>query len=132
MKETRWKQRFQNFEKAFIQLQKGIDRFASLDDIGKEGIVQRFEYTLELAWKVLKDYLEAEEQIISKSPKSTIKNAFQTGIIENAELWINMLEDRNLMAHTYDENNFNIALNNIRDKYFSEITKLYSFLNNER
>ncbi len=130
-KSIRWKQRFKNFEKAFLQFEKAINSFENLDDLSKEGLIQRFEYTLELAWKTLKDYLEAEE-VIAKTPKSTIKNAFQIDIINNGELWINMLEDRNLMAHTYNEANFNIALNNIHNKYFFEIKELYAFLKNEQ
>ncbi len=123
-KSIRWKQRFKNFEKA-------INSFEDLDNLSKDGLIQRFEYTLELAWKTLKDYLEAEE-VIAKTPKSTIKHAFQIDIINNGELWINMLEDRNLMAHTYNETNFNIALNNIHNKYFFEIKELYTFLKNEQ
>lgn len=130
-KSIRWKQRFKNFEKAFLQFEKAINSFEDLDNLSKDGLIQRFEYTLELAWKTLKDYLEAEE-VIAKTPKSTIKNAFQIDIINNGELWINMLEDRNLMAHTYNETNFNIALNNIHNKYYFEIKELYTFLKNEQ
>ena len=131
-KEIRWKQRFQNFEKAFFQLKKGVNLFENLDELSKEGLIQRFEYTLELAWKTIKDYLESEEEIVAKSPKSAIKNAFQTDIIDDGELWINMLQDRNLMAHTYDEDNFKKALDNIINHYFAEIEKLYNFFKNEQ
>lgn len=131
-KEIRWKQRFQNFEKAFLQLKKGVKLFENLDELSKEGLIQRFEYTLELAWKTIKDYLESEDEIIAKSPKSAIKNAFQIDLIDNGELWINMLQDRNLMSHTYNEDNFNKALNNITNLYFAEIEKLYNFLKNEQ
>jgi nucleotidyltransferase substrate binding protein (TIGR01987 family) len=130
-KEIRWKQRFQNFEKAFEQLSKGVYIYEKLDEIGKEGLIQRFEYTLELAWKTLKDYIESEK-ILAKSPASTIKYAFQMEIIENGELWMKMLDDRNLMAHTYDEENFNYALINIKEKYYEEIKKLYEFFKNEQ
>ncbi len=130
-KEIRWKQRFQNFEKAFLQLEKGVNLFAKLDDIGKEGLIQRFEYTLELAWKTMKDYLEYNE-IIAKFPRDVIKHAFQADLIENGESWMNMLKERNLMAHTYDEDNFKTALSNIIDLYFAEIQKLYKYLKNEQ
>jgi nucleotidyltransferase substrate binding protein (TIGR01987 family) len=130
-KEIRWKQRFVNFEKAFFQLSKGVEKQSDLDDIGKEGLIQRFEYTLELAWKTLKDLLESE-RIIVKSPAETIKHAFRMGIIDNGELWIQMLDDRNLMAHTYDELNFNSALRNIKEKYFAEIKKLYEYFRSKK
>ena len=130
-KEIRWKQRFQNFEKAYLQFQKGIEAFDKLEDIGKEGLIQRFEYTLELAWKTLKDYLEANEVIV-KFPKDVIKHAFQNDLVDNGEIWLFMLKDRNLMAHTYDEDNFKKALKNITELYFNEVKKLYNFLKDEQ
>jgi nucleotidyltransferase substrate binding protein (TIGR01987 family) len=71
-KDIRWKQRFVNFEKAFLQLQDAIERFDQLDDLAKEGLIQRFEYTFELAWKTLKDYLESEG-IINQFPREVLK-----------------------------------------------------------
>jgi len=105
--------------------------FNKLDDIGKEGLIQRFEYTLELSWKTLKDYLESKEVIV-KFPKDVIKHAFQNDLIDNGEIWLFMLKDRNLMAHTYDEDNFNKALKNIRELYYKEIQKMYNFMKNEQ
>jgi len=128
--DMRWHQRFKNFEKAFNQLKSGLDRLDSLDDLAKEGVIQRFEYTLELAWKTLKDYLEAN-QVIANFPKEVIRQAYNTNIIENGELWMEMLQNRNLLAHTYDEEIFNTSINNISKSYFREIAALYSFLLNE-
>ncbi|MBN2894183.1 MAG: nucleotidyltransferase substrate binding protein [Bacteroidales bacterium] len=130
-KDIRWKQRFQNYEKAFFQLKKGVDSFDYLEDIGKEGLIQRFEYTLELAWKTLKDYL-ASKEVIAKFPKDVIKYAFQAELVDNGELWLQMLSDRNLMAHTYDESNFLNALDKIVSLYFFEMQKLYNVLKNEQ
>ena len=130
-KEIRWKQRFENFEKAFIQLEKGVRAFDKLDDIGKEGLIQRFEYSLELAWKTLKDYLESKGTI-AKFPRDVIKIAFQNDLINDGEIWMKMLKDRILMAHTYDENNFNTALVNIITLYFGEIKNAYNFLKSEQ
>ena len=126
LKETRRNQRFENFTKAFQNLKQAIDRINELDDLGKEGLIQRFEYTFELAWKLLKDHLESEGLSV-KSPRECLKTAFSSGIIDNGELWLEMLEDRNFMAHTYDETNFSIALDNILNKYFTEIENLYEF-----
>lgn len=127
-KDIRWKQRFINFEKAFIQLKDAVSRYESLDDLSKEGLIQRFEYTFELAWKTLKDYLESEG-VIAKFPREVIKNAFQTELINNGEAWLDMLEKRNLLAHTYDKRNFKEALNTIINLYYPEILNLYDFLN---
>ena len=126
-KEIRWKQRFVNFEKAFLQLENAMDRFESLDDLSKEGLVQRFEFSLELAWKTLKDYLEYQG-IIAKSPRETIKEGFKINILDDGEIWMNMLEDSHLMAHTYDEKIFKQVVADISDKYYERIKALYLYL----
>lgn len=130
-KEIRWDQRFTNFEKAFLQLKDAIDRYEQLDVLAKEGLVQRFEYTFELAWKTLKDYLESEG-VVTKFLRETLKYAFQTDLIEHGEVWLDMLEKRNLLAHTYDEKNFKLALKTILDLYFPQMQKLYHFFKNEQ
>ncbi len=98
-KDIRWKQRFQNFEKAFNQLETAVSQLEALSDLEKEGMIQRFEYTFELAWKTLKDYLD-QKNVEAKFPREVIKQAFKYEIIDNGSLWIEMLEQRNLMAHT--------------------------------
>lgn len=125
-KSIRWKQRFQNFEKAFLQLESATIKLQSLSDLEKEGLIQRFEYTFELAWKTLKDYLESQN-VEAKFPREVIKKGFQYEIIEDGEIWMDMLEKRNLMAHTYDEEIFNEAINQISTLYFSEIKKIFIF-----
>jgi nucleotidyltransferase substrate binding protein (TIGR01987 family) len=129
-KEIRWKQRFVNFEKAFKQLKNAIDRFEDLDDLAKEGLVQRFEYTFELAKNVIKHFIESKGEQ-EKYPRDIIKKAFQLQIIENGELWIEMLEKRNLMANTYNENTFIDVITIINNSYFLEIEKLYKFFKKE-
>lgn len=125
-KSIRWKQRFQNFEKAFLQLESATIKLQSLSDLEKEGLIQRFEYTFELAWKTLKNYLESQN-VEAKFPREVIKKGFQYEIIEDGEIWMDMLEKRNLMAHTYDEEIFNEAINQISTLYFSEIKKVFIF-----
>ena len=130
-KAVRWQERFVNFEKAFRQLTDAVDRIDSLDDLAKEGLIQRFEYTLELAWKTLKDYLEAQE-VIAKFPKDVIKQAFQTELISDGELWLEMLKNRNLLSHTYNETYFTESINKIIKSYYQEIKDLYNFFKNEQ
>lgn len=130
-KEIRWQQRYMNFEKAFANLEEAVTNIENLDKLSKEGLIQRFEYTLELAWKTLKDYLEFKGTI-AKFPKEVIKQSFQTDILDDGEIWMNMLEDRNLMSHTYDENNFNIAIENICRLYYPQLKKINLFLKNEK
>jgi len=125
-KSIRWKQRFQNFDKAFKQLESAVIELDSLSDLEKEGLVQRFEYTFELSWKTLKDYLESQN-VEAKFPREAIKKAFQYDIIGDGEIWMEMLEKRNLMAHTYDEAIFETAIQQISEMFFPEIKKLHQF-----
>lgn len=126
-KDIRWRQRFQNFTKAFNLLEVTIADFSKLSILEKEGMIQRFEYTFELAWKTLKDYLEAQD-VPANFPREVIKSAFHYGLIQNGEVWMDMLEKRNLMAHTYDEARFKLALTMIIDEYFIAIKQVHTDL----
>jgi len=125
-REIRWKQRFSNFKKATMQLTESIEK-GELNKLEVQGLIQCFEYTFELAWKTLKDYLE-EEGLSVKSPRETIQIAFQSEFITDGHAWIDALEKRNLMAHTYDEARANEAEILIREKYFQIIQELCSKL----
>jgi len=125
-KDMRWKQRFHEFQKAFDQLSKALD-IETPDEVYRAGIIQFFEMTLELGWKTLKDYLESQEFDV-KTPRETIQIAFQNGIIDNGHVWIDALQKRNLMAHTYDENRAREAEHLIRSMYFQELKKLIDYL----
>lgn len=129
-KESRWKQRFVNFKKAFLQLKTAIDKIDSLDDLAKEGMVQRFEYTYELAWKTQKDFIESKGEP-EKYQKDVLKKAFQLDIINNGEIWLEMLSKRNLMAHTYNETIFKEVVRDIVTMYYPEIEKLIGFFDKE-
>ena len=125
-KTTRFHQRFASFKKAFLQLKEAMDRFEELDDLSREGLIQRFEYTFELAWKTLKDYNESQG-FITGTPRETLKQAFQADILDNGEIWMEMLDKRNLMAHTYEESTFRQVLEDIRLKYFEQIESMYKY-----
>lgn len=126
-KEIRWRQRFVNFEKAYRQFHAAIVEFEKLSVLEKEGLVQRFEYTFELAWKTLKDYLESQE-VAASFPREVIKSAFHYGLIIDGDTWMDMLEKRNLLSHTYDEERFNIALKKINEEYYAAVTQVYNML----
>ncbi len=128
--DIRWKQRLQNFEKAFFLLKSALEKSPKqLSDLEKEGVIQRFEYTFELAWKTMKDYLVYSgvslEQI---TPRQVIKQAFAAKVIVEGQLWIEMLEHRNLMSHTYDEAVFAKAAEQIASSYLKLFNELYLFL----
>jgi len=125
-KDIRWKQRFENFQKAI----KLLEEIPSLDIhkislLEKEGIIQRFEFTLELAWKTLKDKMEFDGLILDKiSPKMVLKEAFKAKYIDNIELWLEMIDDRNLLSHTYDIKVFEEVIPSIQQKYTALISEL--------
>ncbi len=121
--DIRWIQRFQNFEKAFLLLQDTV-QIENPSVVERAGLIQFFEMTFELAWKLLKDYGEGEGFVI-KSPRDAIKQAFQAGIIIEGHTWIDALEDRNLTSHTYHEKIAFEIDEKIRNKYFLVLEKLY-------
>ncbi len=102
--DLRWQQRFQNYKKALSQL---LSALAEYDEhapaIIKDGVLQRFEFTHELAWKVLKDYLEYEGHQGITGSRSASRLAFSLGLVEDGQVWMDMLESRNRTVHTYDE-----------------------------
>lgn len=128
-KEIRWKQRFVNFEKAFNLLDRTV-KIENLSEVEKGGLIQFYEVCFELAWKIMKDYLESEGYIV-KTPKQTIRQAFQIELIDDGELWLMALEDRNLTSHTYDESTTDKIVNKILNEYFPAIEKLYQFFKKE-
>lgn len=129
LKEIRWKQRFENFNKSFILLDK-YSKKEELSELEQAGIIQFFEMTFELAWKVLKDYLEAEGYIV-KSPRETIKQAFQIQLINDGHIWMEALAVMNLTTHTYDEKLVNKLINDIINIYFPELKLLHDKLEKE-
>ncbi|MBM7559022.1 nucleotidyltransferase substrate binding protein [Marinitoga litoralis] len=122
-KDIRWKQRFQNFEKSYKLLKKYIN-MEDMDELDRAGIIQFFEMSFELSWKVLKDFLEYNGYLV-KSPREAIKLAFQLEIIDNGEYWLKALEDRNLTVHTYDENTAMEIVKKIKGIYLPELDKFY-------
>ncbi|MCP3876536.1 MAG: nucleotidyltransferase, partial [Desulfobacteraceae bacterium] len=97
-----------------------------LSVLEKEGMVQRFEYTFELAWKTLKDFLD-DQNVDAKFPRKVIKKAFEYEIIEDGVIWLEMMEQRNLMAHTYSDEIFKKAVKAICEKYYTAILQVFTF-----
>ncbi|MGL1890640.1 MAG: nucleotidyltransferase substrate binding protein [Spirochaetaceae bacterium] len=128
--DIRWKQRFSNFKRAFLLLREAMDNdLDSLSQLEKEGVIQRFEYTFELAWKVLKDRLEFDGIILDRiSPKSVARKAYETKYINDVDMWFKMIGDRNLMSHTYDFSKFEVILISIQNDYLVVLENLYSQL----
>jgi nucleotidyltransferase substrate binding protein (TIGR01987 family) len=107
-------------------------RLERLSQLEKEGLVQRFEFTFELAWKTMKDYLVFEGVALEQStPRHVIKQAFASGIIPDGQLWIDMLEARNTMSHQYDETKFDQFVPQIAGRFLPALEGLRARLQAE-
>lgn len=129
LKDIRWKQRFENFDKSYKLLKKYSTKPITTE-LERAGIIQFFEMTFELAWKVLKDYLESEGYMV-KSPRETVKQAFQIGLIDNGHVWIDALSNRNLTTHTYDEELAQKMTKEILMAYLPELESMHDKLSGE-
>ncbi|MDA3849773.1 MAG: nucleotidyltransferase substrate binding protein [Spirochaetaceae bacterium] len=125
-KEIRWKQRFENFSRAYTLLKEASET-SGLSRLEKEGLIQRFEYTFELAWKTVKDYLEAKG-VVEKFPRDVLKTAVSTEILKDGQSWMNMLDSRNQLSHCYDEKSFEKVVQSISREYTPAIYQLFSYL----
>lgn len=128
--DIRWKQRFQNFDRAFILLRDALeDGPDALNPLEKEGVIQRFEYCFELAWKTMKDYLEEGGFVMTTiTPRQVLKDAYAAKILEDGQVWIDMLDHRNLLSHTYSPVVFEKAIKAIHAHYLPGIERLHEFM----
>ena len=133
--DIRWHQRFSNFNKAFFKLEQAIayikhdftedekdktdaeDLGYVLDEMIKEGLIQRFEYTHELSWNVMKDYAEYQGNNTVGGSRDATREALQLKIIENGEVWMDMIQSRNKTTHTYNESTANEIYRKIIEDY---------------
>lgn len=128
MSSIREKQRFQHFEKALTLLSEiELINIDAAELIVLEGYIQRFEYTFELAWKFLKDVMEADGLVLDIiSPKSVVRTAFESKYIANVNTWIAMANDRNKTSHVYDSKHFEDVIHKIKESYLPELKILFS------
>lgn len=126
--DIRWKQRFENLQSAYQLLQEAIDanKLTPASKLIRVALIKAFEMTFELSWKTMKDYL-VFNGIDVKFPRDIIKQAFANDIIVDGHLWIEMLEDRNLMTHTYDEERAQEAIEHICEHYLNALTQLHQY-----
>jgi len=121
--DIRWIQRFDNFNLAFAQLSGAVKltRERELSQLEKQGFIQAFEYTHELAWNVLKDFLDSRG-VKSIGSKDTTREAFKAGLIKNGDAWMEMIKSRNQTSHTYNESVAEEIFTNILNSYFLEFS----------
>jgi nucleotidyltransferase substrate binding protein (TIGR01987 family) len=128
-KEIRWKQRFENFSRSFSLLEKYAENELQ-NELERAGVIQFFEISFELSWKVMKDYLESEGLIV-KSPRETIKTAVQIELIDRGHDWLDGLMMRNSTVHLYDEEAAKKAITGIVTIYIPILKQLHDKLQKE-
>lgn len=122
-KDQRWIQRKANYNKALQQLSKFIEQ-DRLNELEKQGLIQCFEYNYELAWNTIKDFYESQGETNIQGSRDAIRLAFKRGLIEDGEVWMNMIQDRILTSHTYNEDTAEKIVTDILDNYYQEFLKL--------
>ena len=113
---------YETFKKAFSKLREFVDTDNGTEK-DKAAIIHAYEYTFELWWKSLQIYLQDFETVTEFGPGSTIRNAFQYGLIEEGQDYMNLLKDRNLIAHTYKENIATEIYESIVNKHINTLEK---------
>jgi nucleotidyltransferase substrate binding protein (TIGR01987 family) len=117
--DIRWKQRLQNYKKALITLENAVElgKTRELTDLEKQGMIQSFEFTFEMAWNVMKDYLEEEGITGIIGSKGAVRHAFSKELISDGQIWMDMIESRNISSHSYDEK--------IAEELLEKITQIF-------
>ncbi|GGF39597.1 nucleotidyltransferase substrate binding protein [Echinicola rosea] len=146
-KDIRWEQRFSNYNKALLKLEEAVKYirenyftngeydellFEKGEDIVKEGLIQRFEYTHELAWNVMKDFLKEKGNIEIYGSKDATREAFSTGLITKGKVWMEMIQSRNKTSHTYNEDTAQEIFSKILEEYYPEFLTFKIIMENKR
>ncbi|OGC18967.1 nucleotidyltransferase [candidate division WOR-1 bacterium RIFOXYD2_FULL_36_8] len=126
-KDIRWVQRFANYQKALQQLSKFIEK-GELNELEEQGLIQSFEYTHELAWNTLKDFLENRGNKEIYGSKDTTREAFKLDLISEGEVWMDMIQSRNETSHTYNDETSKKISQSVINKYYPEFVVLESKL----
>jgi len=129
--DIRWIQRFNHFTKAFSQLKEGVDlaKQRKLSRLEEQGLIQAFEYTHEMAWNTLKDFLEERGVRNIYGSKDATREAFKAGLIEHGDVWMDMIKSRNLTSHTYNEETALEIATAILHSYFDEFADFHVCMN---
>lgn len=136
MDDIRWKQRFNNYIKAFQTLVEAVElaKTRELSKLEEQGLIQSFEFTHELAWNVLKDYLEDKGIAGLIGSKDATRIAFKNGLIEKGEDWMKMIEARNKTSHTYNPKIAREVVEDVLERFypaFESMAKKFTELNDQ-
>jgi len=129
--DIRWQQRLNNYEKALSQLTDAVELSLQreLSDLEKQGLIQAFEFTHELAWNTLKDFLEYKGQAEIYGSRDATRKAFELEIIEDGDNWMQMIQNRNRSSHTYNQKVMQEIIDAIINDYHNQFTSLFEKLN---
>lgn len=127
-KDIRWQQRFANFRKALSQLKKFVDK-GDLSELEEQGVIQAFEYTYELAWNMLKDFLEYQGQTDIYGSRDAIRKSFQLGLIEDGDKWMDAYKSRTKTSHTYNEETAREVVDAVLTTYYPLFLSLEKKMN---
>lgn len=131
--DIRWQQRYANFKKTFAKLTEAVaNKPEELSELEKEGLIQRFEYTFELAWKTLQDLLRHKGYLDIAGPNPVLKQAFEDSYITNNDGWTNMKKSRELTSHTYNSDLAEEIVDDIIHVYYPLLIELNNKLEEER
>ena len=129
LEDIRWEQRFSNYKKAVEQLGRFVRKGKQLSDMEKQGLIKAFEYSFELGWNTLKDYLEFQGTHGISGSRDTIREAFRTGLIEDGNAWMDMFKSRNQTVHTYNETTADEVVKTILSGYWELFIALEKKMN---
>jgi nucleotidyltransferase substrate binding protein (TIGR01987 family) len=145
--DIRWEQRFSNFGKALHKLSQAVEYIKNnlleddhegegldyiLDEIIREGLIQRFEYTHELAWNVMKDYAVFQGNTSIGGSRDASREAFQLKIISNGQVWMDMIGSRNKTSHTYNEDVANEIFVKIMKEYYPAFLEFQQIMESKK
>jgi len=123
-------EKYSNYSKALSRLKESLERDES-DDIVLDAVIQRFEFTYELSWKLLKVYLSYNGIADVRTPREAFKEAFAVGLLKEGDVWIDMLDDRNRTSHTYDEAEARVIYEKVKNKYYGLLNNLKESISRE-
>lgn len=124
------REKLEDFSKALNRLKEALERDQS-DDIVLDAVIQRFEFTYELSWKLIKAYMSYSGIADVKTPRQAFKEAFAAGLIDEGDVWLEMLDDRNLTSHTYDQGTARRIYERVKDRYYPAMSRLKEAISRE-
>jgi len=133
-KDIRWIQRYSNFKKAFSNLNEEVEltKERELTKLEKQGLIQSFEYTYELAWNTIRDFYRSKGEVDIQGSRDAFRLAFERGLIEKGQVFMNMIKSRQLSSHTYNEETADDIYQDIVNHYFCAFQELIERLRIEK